>query len=42
MAARIDLTLTDEPPIAQAIVIIGAAPLSRTAGEGGVGEARAG
>jgi len=42
MTARIDLTLTDEPPIAQAIVIISAEPLSCTAGEGGVGEARAG
>jgi holo-[acyl-carrier protein] synthase len=42
MTARIDVTLTDEPPIAQAIVIISAVPLSRTAGEGGAGEARAG
>jgi len=42
MTARIDLTLTDEPPIAQAVVIISAEPLSCTAREGGVGEARAG
>ncbi len=29
MAARIDVTLTDEPPLAQALVIITAVPLSR-------------
>jgi holo-[acyl-carrier protein] synthase len=34
MAARIDVTLTDEPPIAQAVVIITATPMrqSRVAG----------
>ncbi|HUH86370.1 MAG TPA: holo-ACP synthase [Stellaceae bacterium] len=44
MTARIDVTLTDEPPIAQAIVIISAEPLplSGTTGESGAGEARAG
>ena len=34
MAARIDLTLTDEPPLAQALVIITAVPRG-TAGGGG-------
>ena len=29
MAIRIDLSLTDEPPIAQAIVIISAVPLPK-------------
>ena len=33
MRARLDVTLTDEPPIAQAVVIITALPLPRTAGE---------
>ncbi len=33
MVARIDLTLTDEPPLAQAIVIISALPLGAAAGE---------
>jgi hypothetical protein len=27
MSARIDLTITDEPPLAQAMVIISAVPL---------------
>jgi holo-[acyl-carrier protein] synthase len=29
MAARLDVTLTDEPPIAQAVVIITAVPAQR-------------
>jgi hypothetical protein len=28
MTARLDVTLTDEPPIAQAVVIITAVPIS--------------
>ena len=31
MAARIDLTITDEPPLAQAMVIISAVPLEQAA-----------
>jgi holo-[acyl-carrier protein] synthase len=31
MSARIDLSLTDDPPLAQAIVIISAVPISATA-----------
>jgi len=31
MSARIDLTITDEPPLAQAMVIISAVPLEQTA-----------
>jgi holo-[acyl-carrier protein] synthase len=34
MAARIDLTMTDEPPLAQAMVIISAIPLDFAAGLG--------
>ena len=34
MAARIDLTMTDEPPLAQAMVIISAIPLELAAGLG--------
>jgi holo-[acyl-carrier protein] synthase len=34
MAARIDLTMTDEPPLAQAMVIISAIPLDFAAGPG--------
>jgi hypothetical protein len=29
MEAQIDITLTDEPPLAQAMVIISAVPISR-------------
>jgi len=32
MTARIDLTMTDEPPLAQAVVIISAVPLEGPAG----------
>jgi holo-[acyl-carrier protein] synthase len=32
MTARIDLTMTDEPPLAQAMVIISAVPIDRDAG----------
>jgi holo-[acyl-carrier protein] synthase len=31
MAARIDLSLTDDPPLAQAIVIISAVPIAAAA-----------
>ena len=34
MAARLDVTLTDEPPIAEAVVIISAYPGSRVCGSG--------
>ncbi len=34
MAARIELTLTDEPPLAQAFVIIWAVPVTPPAGHG--------
>jgi holo-[acyl-carrier protein] synthase len=34
MTARIDLTMTDEPPLAQAMVIISAIPLDLAAGIG--------
>jgi len=34
MSARIDLTMTDEPPLAQAMVIISAIPLDFAAGIG--------
>jgi holo-[acyl-carrier protein] synthase len=32
MAARLSLTITDEPPLAQAVVIITAEPLPASAG----------
>lgn len=34
MAARIDLTLTDEPPLAQAVVVISAVPAAGAAAAG--------
>jgi len=34
MAARIDLTMTDEPPLAQAVVIISAVPVEAPSGAG--------
>ena len=35
MMARLDLSLTDEPPLAQAIVIISALPAAVRPGDGG-------